>query len=231
LTDKLLNAKVLVVEDDRAMARLLRESFEDSGCRVHHVEEAEQALVFLQKEDVDVMLLDVQLPGLSGMTLLKILKENPKTARLPVIMLTVLGEEAHRVKGLQSGADDYLAKPFSTRELLARTAALLRRVNRRGDVAARLSAQGLTVDLDEHEAKIDGSVVPLGRREFEILVILLKNAGKVMSPEQIGKELPRAGSSRAVGTLKAHIKNMRKKLGARRDLIKTVKGFGYKIDP
>ena len=231
MKDRSANGKILLVEDDRSMARLIQAAYAENGYMVRHTEEAEKALVLLREENFDLILLDVNLPGISGFTFLKLLKETPKTAGLPVIMLTVLGEEEHRVRGLKSGADDYLPKPFSTKELLARTAALLRRVRREGAVADVLTFKELAMDMESHEVRLKGDLLPLRPREYTLLALLLRNEGKILSLAQLAKELSSNAPDITRGTLKAHIKNLRAKLGPYRGALKTVKGVGYKIDP
>ena len=173
-----------------------------------------------------LVLLDIMLPEEDGITVLKKLRETPRTAEVPVIMLTARGTEYDKVMGLDAGADDYVAKPFGMMELLSRIRALLRRTEKRTSVFA---CGILTVDTGRHTVAVDGQAVTLTQKEFEVLHLLLKNRGQVLTRDQLIETVwgySFAGESR---TVDVHVRTLRQKLGAAGGYIETVRGYGYKI--
>jgi DNA-binding response OmpR family regulator len=228
-----MKTSVLLVDDDRSISELVVTSLRQSGYKVQWKENVSEALEFLEHEEADIVLLDVQLPGISGFKMLEMLKERPKTARLPVIMLTVLGDEGHKVKGLSGGADDYLTKPFSPKELVARIEALMRRARNDGMTRTILEAGGIRVDADTQEVVAKGRRVILTKAEFLILSHFLKRKGFVLSYQNLAGAMCEGNDDRIVTseTLYTHIKNLRKKLGPAGDMIESIRGMGYKFVP
>lgn len=224
-----MKASILITDDDPAVAEILTPALDAAGYLVQHTDNADSAFALLAGGTVDLLLLDVQLPGISGMKLLDILKENPKTARLPVIMLTLRGEESSKVRGLLGGADDYLVKPFSVPEVLARIEALLRRVRQDGNLANAVELEGIRVDFDRRDVSVAGSSVDLTPIELELLALLMRREGSVLTYQQLSEALSHGARILTSGTLYVHVKNLRRKLGSRGERIETVHGIGYKF--
>jgi len=222
---------VLVVDDEAAIARVVRSTLEDAGYKARHVRDADSAFAAMREKPFDLVILDIEMPGISGLSLLELMKREPGLAQIPVIMLTVRSEEAYKVRGLRSGADDYLTKPFSAKELLARVEAVLRRT--RGSTAQGiqlLRAGGLTLDLGRRQAQARGRKVDLTAAELDLLAALLRRKGQVLGYQVLGEAI--SGGTRDVGsdTVYAHIKNLRAKLGPEGRLIETVYGVGYRLN-
>jgi len=217
--------RVLLIDDDARLAELLRGYFDPQGVALVHAAAGQAGLKELAAGGFDAVLLDVMMPGMDGLAVLRKLRDAGH--RVPVIMLTARGDEADRVVGLELGADDYVAKPFSPRELLARLRAVLRRADPSA-VADKLTAAGITVDSAAREAWVDGVPVELTGLEIDLLLALLRRAGRVV-PRSALMDLAGRGdvavNDRAVDV---HISRLRKKLGddaATR--IRTVRGVGY----
>jgi two-component system, OmpR family, response regulator len=218
--------RALFVEDDVRLARLTAEYLTSHQVRVTHVGDGIRGLEEAQRATFDVVLLDVMLPGKSGLDLCRELRER---SDVPIILLTARGEEADRVLGLELGADDYLAKPFSSRELLARIAAVVRRA--RGQVGPRKRAVkvgGLVLDPASHRATLKGKEIPLTGYEFALLRVLAEKAGRVLSREQL-MELAKGNAEDSFDrSIDVHISRLRQKLGDEsKRLLKTIRGVGY----
>jgi len=219
--------RVLLIDDDARLAELLIGYFDPQGVALVHASSGQLGLNQLIAGGFDVVLLDVMMPGLDGLAVLRKIRDAGH--RTPVIMLTARGDEADRVVGLELGADDYVAKPFSPRELLARLRAVVRRADPAA-VAEKLTAAGITVDASAREAWVDGKPVELTGLEIDLLLALLRRAGRVV-PRSALMDLAGRGdvavNERAVDV---HISRLRKKLGdeaAQR--IRTVRGIGYTL--
>ena len=225
-------ATILLVEDERDLSNLLRRHLADEGHRVLQAFDGPSALQAAAAERLDLVILDWMLPGLDG---LEVCRRIRRDSVVPILMLTARSEEIDRVLGLEVGADDYLTKPFSIRELLARVRAILRRVELlRGADAdeappAVLAAGPLRVDLGQHAASLDGHEVDLTPKEFDLLVLLLRHPGRAFSRDYLIEKVwgyEAAGSDRTVDT---HVLRLRKKLGPAGDRIETVWGVGYRF--
>lgn len=224
-----MKAQILVIDDDRENASFIKVLLSGQGYRVYTASTAERALEMVRENPPDLLISDVQLPGLPGTRLCELLKSQPQTATLPVILLTVMGTESDKVRGLKIGADDYLTKPFSAAELSARVEALLRRVRHAGQTTQLLSLGNLEVDLDRHEVRLRGKPVSLRRKEYDLLVLFLQKKGRVLTKNFLTEALWRDESIVTRNTLNVHIKNLRRKLGPYKNLIETVIGEGYKL--
>lgn len=217
--------RVLLIDDDARLAELLVDYLQPQGVGLVHAGGGQAGLAQLAGGGFDAILLDVMMPGLDGLAVLRKIRDAGH--RVPVIMLTARGDEADRVVGLELGADDYVAKPFSPRELLARLRAVLRRAAP-DSVADKLSAAGITVDTAAREAWVDGKSVELTGLEIDLLTALLRRAGRVV-PRTTLLELAGRGDV-AVGdrAVDVHISRLRKKIGDEKSTrIKTVRGVGY----
>jgi DNA-binding response OmpR family regulator len=217
--------RVLLIDDDARLAALLDENLRPQGVALVHAGGGQAGLAALSGGGFDAILLDVMMPGLDGLAVLRTLRDAGH--RVPVIMLTARGDEADRVVGLELGADDYVAKPFSPRELLARLRAVLRRVQP-DTVAEKLSAAGITVDTGAREAWVDGKPVELTGLEIDLLVALLRRAGRVVPRTALLELAGRSDVTVGERAVDVHISRLRKKLGDDPPTrIRTVRGVGY----
>ncbi len=222
---------VLVVEDEAALVTLLRYNLEREGFRVTEARDGEEAMLQIAEQVPDLVILDWMLPLMSGIEVCRQLRRLPETRRLPIVMLTARGEEGDKLRGLDAGADDYITKPFSPSELIARLRAVLRRAKPEREDET-LKYQDLVMDLASHRVKRNGREVHLGPTEFRLLRHLLENQGRVFSREQLldmvwGRDVyvePR--------TVDVHIRRLRKAINNdhENDLIRTVRAAGYALD-
>jgi DNA-binding response OmpR family regulator len=216
---------ILVVEDDRPLARILRKSIESSGHTVDIVADGDEGLRVARMRAHDALVLDLQLPRLSGIEVCKRLRDDGNT--VPIIMLTARGAVADRIEGLDVGADDYLAKPFSLAELQAR----LRALHRRGKVEPELLRSGvLELDTSARELRVHGNVVELTGTELALLEYLMRNPGVVLSRDQLREEVWGDGFEPASNVVDIYVHYVRRKLkraGVEHDPIRTVRGLGY----
>ncbi len=224
-----MKATVLAVDDDAAVLGLVRPVLEKAGHRVRTAERADDALLILREGGVDLLLLDIQLPGLSGLELLSLLKKDPATTGLPVILLTGRNEEKARVEGLKTGADDYVTKPFSMAELAARVEALLRRTRYGGDPVPVLRAGPFRLEMESREASAGDAPLSLTGTEFRLLSLLAQTPGRVLSVDVLTRRLSPDGRETSTDTVYAHVRNLRKKLGRFRRSLHSVHGVGYKL--
>lgn len=220
-----MTLRVLLVDDDLRLRELLERFLEPHDVHLEHLPEGSRAAATVSDGGFDAVLLDVMMPGMGGLEVLRKIRER---SSIPVLMLTAKGDEADRVVGLELGADDYIPKPFSPRELLARLRAVLRRT-RPSLQDERLSGGGVVVDVPGRRATRDGGVIELTALELDILIALMRRAGRVVPRSAI---LEAAGRDEAVGerTADVHISKLRKKLGddpRASGLIQTVRGVGY----
>ncbi|MCI9529860.1 MAG: response regulator transcription factor [Angelakisella sp.] len=219
---------IYCVEDDENIRELVLYALSSSGYAGQGFPEGESFLRAVEHSPPDLALLDIMLPGQSGLDILRCLREMPATARLPVIMLTAKTSEYDRVKGLDSGADDYISKPFGVMELLSRIRAVLRRVEK-APAASLLTAGRLTVDPARRTVTDGDRAIALTFKEFELLACLLRNRELVLTREKLMELVwgfDFEGESR---TVDMHIKSLRQKLGPLGELIQTVRGVGYKL--
>jgi DNA-binding response OmpR family regulator len=215
----------LLIDDDARLAELLDENLRPQGVALVHAPGGQAGLAQLAGGGFDAVLLDVMMPGLDGLAVLRTLRDAGH--RVPVIMLTARGDEADRVVGLELGADDYVAKPFSPRELLARLRAVLRRTQP-DTLAEKLSAAGITVDTGSREAWVDGKPIELTGLEIDLLVALLRRAGRVVPRGALLELAGRGDVTVGERAVDVHISRLRKKLGDDPPTrIRTVRGVGY----
>ena len=224
-------AKMLLVEDDAALAELLVYHFKREDFDVKQTPDGEEALLMAQESPPDIVLLDWMVEGLSGIEVCRRLRRMPETANVPIIMLTARGEEEDRVRGLETGADDYVTKPFSPRELVARVGAVLRRV-RPALAGEALIYADIEMDTVGHKVKRSGSTVALGPTEFRLLKHFLEHPGWVFSRERLLDSVWGHDSDIEPRTVDVHIRRLRKAIneGGRPDIIRTVRSAGYALD-
>ncbi|WP_309610407.1 phosphate regulon transcriptional regulator PhoB [Sphingomonas sp.] len=222
------NKRLLLVEDDRAIAELVKFHFTRAGYTVTSTPNGEEALILVDEIRPDLLILDWMIEGISGIELCRMLRRKPGTANLPILMLTARGEEEDRLRGLDTGADDFITKPFSPKELVARAAAVLRRV-RPALAAESLGYGGLDMDLAAHRVRRDGTSVPLGPTEFRLLRHFLENPGRVFSRQQLLDAVWRHNEDIELRTVDVHIRRLRLALGEP-DIVRTVRSAGYALD-
>ena len=214
--------RVLLIDDDARLFELLSSYLRQNGVDLEHALDGPQGLRVLAEGSYDAILLDGMMPGMDGLEVLRRIRER---SAIPVLMLTARGDEADRVVGLELGADDYVGKPFSSRELLARLRAVLRRMAPAVG-SERLSANGVEVELGTREVRVDGEPVELTGIEFDLLVALLRRAGRVVPRNALLREAGRGDTTVGERTVDVHVSKLRKKLGDA-NKIKTVRGVGY----
>ncbi|PIB23472.1 phosphate regulon transcriptional regulatory protein PhoB [Amylibacter kogurei] len=223
--------KVLIVEDEPSQLELLSYNLDVEGYNVFKAETGEQGLLILEETEIDIILLDWMLPQASGLEVCRQIKRNKATKSIPVIMLTARGEEEDKVRGLDTGADDYIVKPYSIKELLARVRAGLR--SRDGGKGVDvLSYENLSMDLTRHGVTVEDHNVHLGPLEFKLLRVLLEAPGRVFSRDQLLERVWANSLEVETRTVDVHIGRLRKQLNAacNDDYIRTVRGFGYSLD-
>lgn len=224
-------AKMLIVEDDAALAELIQWHFEREGFDVRQTPDGEEALLLAQEQAPDIVLLDWMVEGISGIEVCRRLRRLPATANVPIIMLTARGEEEDRIRGLETGADDYVTKPFSPRELVARVAAVLRRI-RPALAGEALVYADIEMDTVAHKVRRSGKAIPLGPTEFRLLRHFLEHPGWVFSRERLLDSVWGHGSDIEARTVDVHIRRLRKAINAEggADIIRTVRSAGYALD-
>jgi two-component system phosphate regulon response regulator PhoB len=223
--------RIMVVEDEEPLGVLLRYNLESEGYQVEVVTRGDEAEIRLQENVPDLLVLDWMVPAVSGIELCRRLRMRPETERLPIIMLTARGEESDRVRGLEVGADDYVTKPFSPRELMARVAAVLRRI-RPGLAGEQLVYADLEMDVAAHKVRRGGKPVPLGPTEFRLLKHFLEHPGRVFSRERLLDTVWSHDTDIELRTVDVHVRRLRKAMneGGKPDLIRTVRSAGYSLD-
>jgi phosphate regulon transcriptional regulator PhoB len=224
-------ATVLVVDDEKDLVDLVKYHLEKEGLKCLEARDGETALQMANERCPDLVVLDLMLPGMDGLEICRKLRKDPKTSSMAIIMLTAKAEEVDRIVGLEMGADDYMVKPFSPRELVARVKAVLRRGHgQEGPAVKRIGA--LEVDEGKHQVTVDGIAVELTVKEFDLLCALMKANGRVLNRDQILENV--WGYTNAVDiesrTVDVHIRRLREKLGNEHKRIVTVKGVGYRFD-
>ena len=221
--------KILVAEDDRDIADLIAHYIQKQGWQAHVVGTGDEALAYARQQSPDLLVLDVMMPGLSGLEVCRALRANRSTAAIPIIMVTARAEESDRIVGLEIGADDYIAKPFSTPELMARIKALMRRVTRGTGDETTLQLGTVIMDLTRHTVSDDGKDVKLTAKEFLLLQYLLQHRGRVLSRDLLLGDVWGYRYTGGTRTVDVHVRRLREKLPVLVDKLVTVKQFGYKL--
>jgi two-component system phosphate regulon response regulator PhoB len=223
--------KLLLVEDDRALAELLIWHFEREDYDVRRTGDGEEALILADEVRPDVILLDWMIEGISGIEVCRRLRRRSSSANVPIMMLTARGEESDRIRGFETGADDYVTKPFSPRELVARVGAVLRRV-RPALAGEQLAYADLEMDVAAHRVRRSGQQVALGPTEFRLLKHFLEHPGRVFSRERLLDAVWSHDPDIDARTVDVHVRRLRQALnaGGQRDLIRTVRSAGYSLD-
>ena len=226
-----MDAKILIVEDERDIADLLRYNLQESGFKTDYVRNGADALQQAVEKTPDLILLDLMLPEVDGMIVCRLLKNDPRTKNIPVVMVTAKTEEKDRVAGLELGADDYITKPFSPREVVLRVSAVLRRiqVGKQTESTKRIETHGVTIDLDKHQVLTESGPIDLTATEFKLITLFARSPGRVFTRDILmdviwGQDY--YGIDRTVDT---HVSRLRRKLGEFGKHIETVHGVGYRF--
>ncbi len=227
-----MKEKILIVEDEKDIVKMLDYNLKKEGFRTALAYDGEDALDLATREHPDLIILDLMLPGIDGLEVCKTLKKESKTSNIPIIMLTAKAQEADKVVGLELGADDYVTKPFSPRELIARVKAVLRRVHEKGKLPEILKIGDLSIDFSKISVYIKDKPIALTAKEFELLKTLIKANGRVLSRDYLLDTI--WGFDHAIEiqtrTVDVHIRTLRKKLKSQARRIITVKQYGYRFE-
>jgi DNA-binding response OmpR family regulator len=220
---------VLIVEDDRDIADLVARYLRRAGYSTETLASGADAVSAIRERPPDLLVLDLMLPQVDGLEICRIVRGNARTASIPIIMLTARGEEAERIVGLELGADDYIAKPFSPNELVARVRALLRRVERHAPTARHSRYGAISIDSDRHIVSVNGNLVTLTAKEFLLLEYLVRHRGRVLSRDVLLTDVWGYRYTGGTRTVDVHVRRLREKLPPLGRALVTVKQFGYKL--
>jgi DNA-binding response OmpR family regulator len=223
-----MRKNILVVEDEKDIIEVLRYYLEKDNYRVHIAEDGFTAFEIAEKVIPNLIILDLMLPRLDGTEVCKRLKSDERLREIPIIMLTAKAEEADKIRGLETGADDYVTKPFSAKELMARVKAHIRR--REGSIPEKqFQYNRLTLDTVKHEVRYDGSEIELTAKEFELLLYMLENKGRVLTRDMILNHVWGYNYFGSTRTVDVHVTRLRQKIPVLTEAISTIKSFGYKL--
>jgi two-component system alkaline phosphatase synthesis response regulator PhoP len=221
--------RILIVEDDRDIGELVCRYLEKAGFTAELVSSGRDAIASISSAPPDLLVLDLMLPHMDGLEICRAVRANDRTSSIPIIMLTARADESERIVGLEIGADDYVAKPFSPNELVARVRALLRRAHRQPSKTASVTYGPIVVDSDQHTVSSNGQGVTLTAKEFLLLEYLLKHKGRVLSRDVLLTDVWGYKYTGGTRTVDVHIRRLREKLPSLGDALVTVKQFGYKL--
>lgn len=226
-----MNAKILIVEDERDIVDLLRYNLQEAGFETDYVRNGADALHSAIEQSPDLILLDLMLPEVDGLIVCRLLKNDPRTKNIPIVMVTAKTEERDRIAGLELGVDDYITKPFSPKEVVLRVSAVLRRIQAGKQVVEtkQIERHGLTIDLDKHQVLTESGPIDLTATEFKLITLFARSPGRVFTRDILmdviwGQEY--YGVDRTVDT---HVSRLRRKLGTFGEHIETVHGVGYRF--
>lgn len=223
--------RILLVEDEPDIAEVLQYNLEKEGFQVELARRGDTGLEAIRREPPDLIVLDLMLPGIDGLELTRLLKRDAATSRLPIVMLTAKSEEVDRIVGLELGADDYIPKPFSPREVVLRVKAVLRRRQPEEDGNDLVEVGGIQLDVSGHQLRVRGKEVPLTATEFRLLRLLMERGGRVQTRGQLLSDVWGYAEDIDSRTVDTHIRRLRRKLGPEADRIETVIGVGYRLRP
>jgi len=224
-----MKERVLIVEDDKHISKLVKFNLEKANYECAIAATGEKALEALDDRPVDLIILDIMLPGMDGFGICRAIKEKEKLKNIPIIMLTAKGEEVDRIVGLELGADDYIVKPFSPRELVLRVKAILKRGKVEEAKKDILAAGDIIVDIPKHKVTVKAKPVELTQMEFRLLVTLMERRSRVQTRERLLSDVWDMGTGVDTRTIDTHVKRLREKLGKSGSLIETIRGLGYKF--
>jgi DNA-binding response OmpR family regulator len=221
--------RILIIEDDKHISKLVKYNLEKAGYDSIMVEDGEEALDILDKQGVDLIILDIMLPKMDGFEVCRLIKQDPKLKNIPIIMLTAKGEEVDRIVGLELGADDYVVKPFSPRELILRIKAILKRGKIEESPKDIIQRGDLIINVPKHRVTVNNKEIELTPIEFKLLVTLIERKGRIQSRDQLLSDVWDIHADVFTRTVDTHIKRLREKLGKIGNQIETVRGLGYRF--
>lgn len=226
-----MSQKIVVIEDEPDILEVIEYNLSREGYDVRSTRDGEEGLLLVRKETPSLVLLDLMLPGLDGLEVCRKLKEDAATRTIPIIMVTAKGEESDIVVGLGLGADDYVVKPFSPKELLARIRAVLRRgpMKEEQGLRERIVKGDVVIDASRHEVRVDGEPIPFTATEFRLLHFLAAHPGRVFARDHLLSRVIKGGAIVVDRNIDVHIRSLRQKLGKHRHLIETIRGVGYRF--
>jgi two-component system phosphate regulon response regulator PhoB len=225
-----MSRTISVVEDEPDISELIRLNLSQAGFSVSTYDNGKTALEGLRQNPPDLVILDLMLPDLSGTDICREMRADANLREIPVIMLTAKTEEIDRIVGFEIGADDYVTKPFSPRELILRVKAILRRGRTDPEAQPRLHHRSLSLDLDRHRCQVEGAEVGLTAKEFNLLHALMERPGRVLTREQLLDRVWGSDVAVTLRTIDTHVKRLREKLGPAGELIDTIRGVGYRFE-
>jgi two-component system, OmpR family, phosphate regulon response regulator PhoB len=229
MTDSMAK-KILVVDDEADVTELVSYHLKTKGYEVMTANNPNNSLSLARTFLPDLVILDVMMPDLNGIQICRLLRADPQLKNVPVVFLTAKAEEADRVQGLETGADDYICKPFSTKELILRVQSILRRVSENADdPVKKLQAGEIAIDIERHEATIAGKLIELTATEFKLLRLLMERRGRVQTREHLLLNVWNYETEIETRTVDTHVRRLREKLGAEADWIETIRGVGYRL--
>lgn len=221
--------QILIIEDDKHISKLVKYNLEKAGYDCTVADDGEEALGILAKERPDLIILDIMLPKMDGFELCRAIKQDVKLKNIPIIMLTAKGEEVDRIVGLELGADDYVVKPFSPRELILRIKAILKRGKSEESPKDVIKRGTLIIDVPKHRVTVNNKEIALTPIEFKLLVTLIERNGRIQSRDQLLSDVWEHQSDVFTRTVDTHIKRLREKLGKAGGQIETIRGLGYRF--
>ena len=225
-----MRQRVLLIEDDKHISKLVKYNLEKNNFECESVITGEDGFNLLESKPFDLIILDIMLPKMDGFEVCKRIKQDPKYSTIPVVMLTAKGEEVDRIVGLELGADDYIVKPFSPRELILRVKAILKRNTPKQELMKDiLKVDEILLDIPRHRVTIFDKEIQLTSMEFKLLATLMQRRGRVQSRDQILTDVWEMDTSVTTRTIDTHIKRLRQKLGKLGKYIETVRGYGYRF--
>jgi len=224
-----MNTKILVADDEEDVLNLVSMNLKNGGFTVIQAEDGPEAINKARTQTPALIILDIMLPGMSGLEVCKVLKGDSATLKIPVIMLTAKAEEVDRIVGLELGADDYITKPFSPRELVLRVKSVLRRGVSPAEQGDQIKIGAITVDRARHQVRLKGKQIELTATEFKLLSLLIERRGRVQHRDKLLNDVWGYESVIDTRTVDTHVRRLREKLGSAADCIETVRGFGYRI--
>lgn len=225
-----MNSKILVADDEEDVLNLVSMNLKNAGFTVIQAVDGPEAINKTRTQLPALIVLDIMLPGMTGLEVCKVLKGDPATAKIPVIMLTAKAEEVDRIVGLELGADDYITKPFSPRELVLRVKSVLRRGTApAGEQNDLINLGVISVDRARHQVRVKGRLVDLTATEFKLLTLLIERRGRVQNRDKLLNDVWGYESVIDTRTVDTHVRRLREKLGSVADCIETVRGFGYRV--
>lgn len=222
---------ILIVEDDKNISKLVRYNLEKAGFLCHSTITGEEALTIIDTNHIDLVLLDLMLPKMDGLETCKRIKQNPSSTMIPVMMMTAKGEEIDRIVGFELGADDYIVKPFSPREMVLRVKAVLRRGTSTAETEKTILTSGnISIDIPRHKVLVKNKEIKLTSMEFKLLITLVERRGRVQSRDQLLEDVWELDAEVTTRTVDTHVKRLRQKLGREGKKVETIRGFGYRFN-